>query len=243
MGGRVKNASGGFVIGLVGVIFLIVGTVLLAAGIVWLSHVRRFTANADVIDAVITDIERYRESDGDWHSRVYVSYEYRGNSYRDVPISQYSSMMRVGKELKLYIDPDSPYDVSYTKLTYLGPGLFAGLGALFAVVGGVLCAGGIVRSGKKRKLRENGRLIYAEVTGGYLNTAYSAGGRSPYVLECRYIDEYSGQTYLYADKYCWQDPQMFIGQQVPVYVDPNDMSKYVVDSERLAQQANVVDYR
>ena len=91
---------------------------------------------------------------------------------------------------------------------------------------------------------QTGKRVYAEVTGGVVNYAYTVNGRHPYKLECCYTEEITGIKYLYRSGNIWIDPQLFVGQQVAVWVNPADLSKYYVDVDSLQQADNSIrDYR
>ena len=87
----------------------------------------------------------------------------------------------------------------------------------------------------------------AEITGGMLNYNYRLNGRHPWKLECRYEDIFTGAVYLFSSENIWIDPQMYIGQQVAVYVDGENYKKYYVDVDSLLAAENsrsqIYDYR
>lgn len=126
---------------------------------------------------------------------------------------------------------------------YILPIVFGSIGTPFLLVGiGFLIFVGKM-DGKKKALMQNGNLIYAEVTGGSEVFNVQVNGRHPWKLECRYEDPFSGEIYLYSSRNTFTDPYPYIGQQIAVYVDKNDPSKYYVDIQSLRQQENVHDFR
>lgn len=123
------------------------------------------------------------------------------------------------------------------------PVVFGIVGAVFLLVGiGFLIFVG-VKDKKKKELIQNGNKVFAEVTGGSEVLNVEVNGRHPWKLECRYTDPYNGAVYLYSSRNTFMDPYPYIGQQVAVYVDKNDPSKYYVDIQSLRQQENVYDFR
>lgn len=126
---------------------------------------------------------------------------------------------------------------------YILPIVFGSAGAPFLLVGiGFLIFVGI-KNKKKKELMQNGNLIHAMVTGGSEVLNVEVNGRHPWKLECRYEDPFSGDIYLYSSRSIFVDPYLYIGQQIAVYVDRNDPSKYYVDIQSLQQQENVHDFR
>lgn len=126
---------------------------------------------------------------------------------------------------------------------YILPIVFGSIGTPFLLVGiGFLIFVG-VKDKKKKELMQNGNLIYAMVTGGSEVFNVEVNGRHPWKLECKYEDPFSGEVYLYSSRNTFTDPYPYIGQQIAVYVDKNDPSKYYVDIQSLRQQENVHDFR
>ena len=126
---------------------------------------------------------------------------------------------------------------------YILPIVFGSMGAIWLLVGiGFLIFVGI-KDKKKKELIQNGNMIYAEVTGGSEVFNVQVNGRHPWKLECKYEDPFSGEIYLYSSRNVFLDPYLYIGQQIAVYVDKNDPSKYYVDIQSLRQQENVHDFR
>jgi hypothetical protein len=78
-----------------------------------------------------------------------------------------------------------------------------------------------------KKLRENGRKVYAEITEVSTNYSVSINGRHPYLLLC----EYNGARFQ-AD---YMKPVTYdlVGKTVPVYISEDDPSKYFVDLSEL----------
>lgn len=180
------------------------------------------------------------------NSGISVEYSYNGQKY-EAGISEYSSSMRVGKEIPLYVNKENPQKVRTAALLYLPSFVLCCVGVPFAIVGMIF----IIIVGKSRKkkkyLLQNGKRIMAEITGGMLNYNYRLNGRHPWKLECRYEDIFTGAVYLFSSENIWIDPQMYIGQQVAVYVDGENYKKYYVDVDSLLAAENsrsqIYDYR
>ena len=100
---------------------------------------------------------------------------------------------------------------------------------------------------KKEYLMQHGKRVMAEVTGGSRNLNYTVNGRHPWKLECRYEDIFSGEIYLFSSGNVWMDPELYIGQQVSVYVEGENYKKYYVDVDGLCATGSygvqIHDYR
>ncbi len=235
------NRGNGF-LALFGGIFALVGLGLLIGGMFWLTSTKKFISNAEVVSATITEIDSYRDSDGDSHSNVYVAYEYEGRSY-EVRLSEYSSSMYEGKVISVYADPDNPGKVRIKSMAYFGPIMLMGMGGIFATVGLTIVISGLKKQGKKKRLLAEGERKLATIVGSG-RTNVKINGRYLHYVDCEYQDPYSGMKYLYRGGQLREDPYHLMGMQVPVYVDRNDPSQYYVAAEEINIMGGMVqDYR
>lgn len=239
MGKRKRNASGNSFF----LTFAIIGVILLAVGIIWFVKNMEFRKNAAEISAVIDNIETSRDSDGDLHHTVYVSYEYDGEEYSHVRISTYTSGMYVGKRIKILCDPDNPRRVDTSAGIFWGGITCMVIGAAFALVGTIPLIMYYRKQKRKVTFMQTGRRIMAVVDRIDINTSYCMNGRNPYVIYCIYTDESTGMKYRYKTGNLWTDPTEIYapGMEIPVYINGNDYSDYVVDAETLMND-HVVDY-
>lgn len=131
-----------------------------------------------------------------------------------------------------------PAGVVAVTLTFVGiPFFLVGLGFVIAVK---------VMDKKKNRLLQHGKKIYAEVTGSQIVYQVSVNGRHPNRLECRYTDEFTGDVFLYSSRDIFGDTYPYVGQQVAVYVNPDNPADYYVDVDSLGKeeyQGNVHDFR
>lgn len=178
-----------------------------------------------------------------------VAYTYNGEEY-EVWSSVYSSSIREGDRVKIYVDKDNPRKIEIAEVMFVPTFIFCILGLPFLAVGIFFMVLMLRRGNKKKALMTNGRKLYAEVTGGNMNFTYRVNRRHPYKLECQYTDMLNGATYLFSSGNVWIDPNLYIGRQVAVYVDPADFSKYYVDVESLngvntpgENNVDIYDYR
>ena len=116
---RNKNSIFGIFFGL----FAVIGIIFFAVGIFIAVLGNKFKRNAVEVNAVISEIESYRDSDGEISHNVYVSYSYNGRDYKDIELNEYGSNMYEGKEILIMIDPDSPRSLRTNLGIYLGPGI------------------------------------------------------------------------------------------------------------------------
>ena len=224
-------------------VFGIIGIILIIISICFGISGKKFDETAVEITGTIANIESYRDSDGERHHRAYVDYEYQGKQFKEVSLNSYSSSMYVGKEIALKIDPENPEKVRTLHGNMIATIILAVMGAVFSLIGIITTVLGIKKAAKKKKLRQEGRTIYAIVERVDVNYNYSLNGKHPFVIYCNYQDEYSGVMYKFKSDNLWTNPYPFLqqGSEVRVLVDAQDYSQYHVDVES-SLQGKVVDY-
>lgn len=224
-------------------IFAIIGACMLVGGGVYLFFQIRFNSTAVSIQAEITDIESYRDNDGDIRHSVYVTYTYMDEIYQNIPLGSYNSGMYVGKEIALLCDPGHPEKVSTPLGSYIGPGVLLLLGVVFSMIGGIAMVVDLRKKSKKKYLLQHGRVLHAVVDDIALNMNYSVNGRHPYIIYCTYRDEYKDVLYRFKSDAIWINPEEIFpyGSEIDVYVDEKDYSRYYVNTERSAL-GKVVDF-
>lgn len=221
---------------LIGILFFIVGIVALVWGI-------RFRQNAVEVTAVITEIDTYRDADGGIGHRVYVDYSYGGNTYQDMPLSEYNSGMYQGKEIELLVDPQNPGKISTASGRIIIAVICIGMGAVFALTGICPTVSGKRKKARNQKLIAEGRSLFATVDRIEINPSCSVNGEHPFVVYCSYKDEYKDIIYRFKSGNLWVDPSQVIqpGSEIRVYVEGEDFSRYHVDTESLLE-GKIVDY-
>lgn len=123
--------------------------------------------------------------------------------------------------------------------------VYCSIGGVFTIIGVSFLLVTLGSKKKQKKLIEIGRKYYAEVTGAIINYRVQVNRKNPYRLDCRYVDEFTGVTYLYRSENVWENPDQYIGLQVPVYVNPNKPKEYYVAVEELSSSKSTMfcDYR
>ena len=235
-------ASVDFILGLV---FSIIGSVFVIVAVCFAVFQVQFEKGAEETNAVITRIESYRDGQGDSHHNVYISYEADGQTYEAV-LESYVSSWYEGKTIEVLVSRDNPREIRAAATSWLFVLIFGPVGFIFAVIAIIMSVLYARKKKKEKWLRNNGRKIQAEVTGGRVCYNYTVNNRHPFAIECRYEDTGYGQVYLFSSEPTWLNPHNYIGSFVTVYVDPSDMSRYFVDADSLKLQENnavIHDYR
>ena len=226
-----------------GILFGGIGAIFVIVTIVLFIDNKSFERKADKVMGIITEIETYRDTDGDVEHEVYVAYQYDGEDYES-RINSYTSSMYEGGRIDLYIDPDNPYKVRALGSMTLFYLIFGGVGSVFFVIGLCFVLSYVMKKSKNDKLIKEGRKLSATITGGEMCYNITINGRHPYKLECTYEDEFTKEKYLYSSEYVDFPPENYYGSRVNVYVDRNDMSHYFVDTNSMQMSGSAIhDFR
>lgn len=223
-------------------IFLAVGLGLFTGGLIWLISCFQFRETAVEVPGIITEITEYRNSDGEYNHHVYVSYEYNGEVFENISLNAYSGSMYEGENIILLYDPERPGKVRLKSMLYFGPILLMGMGVLFSVIGGGILTAVLCRSARRKKIRNQGKILYAIVEQIVHNESYTVNGIHPYVIYCTYRDDYRDVVYRFKSENLWSDPSALfpLGSSIEVRVDEKDYSKYYVNVE--VMEKKFIDY-
>ena len=110
-------------------VFLILGVILFTVGACVLSCGFIAMGNADETEATIIDVSHSGEK------TAYVSYHYEGHTYHNVRTGFYSSDMKIGGKLKIYVNKEEPSEIVNTFFYFIFGGVFAFVGLVFIIVG------------------------------------------------------------------------------------------------------------
>ena len=232
---------------LLGIVFLLVGVIMIVASVCTFVGEKQFEAKAEKTTAVITEIDRYTTGSGDdrtTHHDVYVEYRVDRQVYNCM-LNTYTSSMYEGKEIEVMYDPENPGDVRVSN--YIAPIILVFMGLIFGGVGGGLFFANIAAGSKRKKLMANGERLSGTITDVITVTNVRINGRHPYKAEIEVVDPYTGETYLYSSRQVINDISYMVGSTVDVYVAPDDKSRYYVDLESVVadeySDTKVHDYR
>jgi len=222
---------------LLGIIFTAFGLLFATIGIIVSIEFSNFAENAEQTTAEITNIQTYttrgRKGRTKTNHDVFIKYTVDGVTYNS-ELGYYNSGMHIGAEVEVYYNPENPHQVR-GKDSPLG-WIFAGIGGVFAVIG--ICIGIIpaIKNGNRKKLIETGIQAVGTITGVSADRSVRINGRHPYKAECEVVDEYTGERYLYSSEGVMGNISYLIGQQVTVYYNPDDRSKYYIDLDSVSTQ-------
>jgi len=235
----------------IGSIFIILGSIFTVAGYNIVVSASHFMAEAVSVEGIIVNItvERYESPSGEPRTRkiVSVDYEIDGVKYENT-VPHYRSSMRIGDAITLYHLPDTPWTVKGDSgKNQFQAGIVFGIAGLFFVICGICFLNSVRRkTALKRYLKQHGTQIYAKVTEvetdrtKFVSTGVGSrrndGVHYPYsLIKCVVMNPDTNEIKAVYKSWSIINDHLhsYIGQQVKVYLHPQDNTKYYVDLEDL----------
>lgn len=110
--------------------------------------------------------------------------------------------------------------------------IFGGVGAVFALIGGIGLCVQLKKRRRRARLLAEGMRITAKITEILPDRNITVNGRHPYRIYCEYREEAADALHLFKSEPLRFNPaSMIAGETVEICVDPYDFSKYAVDVE------------
>jgi len=124
------------------------------------------------------------------------------------------------------------------RMTFSGTGDAGTVIRIFGTIGLCIFLGGLAFAAfslRKRKIIRQvvnqGFFVTAKVVSIRQNFSVQVNGSSSYVLECHYQDPSTGILHVFRSCNLFFYPAELLGAEIRVYVDPDRMSRYFVDTE------------
>ena len=113
------------------------------------------------------------------------------------------------------------------------PMIHVGLGAVFLILSISFVIYLSRRAATEKRLLENGTRIQANIDDVTLNYSVRVNMRHPYVIQCSWLDSQTQKVYVFHSDSIWYNPMPYLGEltTLPVYIDPDNPKRYVVDTE------------
>jgi hypothetical protein len=190
-------------------------------------------------------ISAWEESTGvitDFSGNPIIQFDYYGESY-EFTSSFSSSDMQQGDEVTVHLPPGKPENAEVKNFFTLW--FFPLFSSVFALVFGGIgfygVAGQLKRVRAKRDLFTygRGRKTSLPVTSVIHDSSFKVNGRSPYVILCQYHDAVSNKMFEFKSDHIWYDPAPLLKDrnEIDIYVDPNDLKRYYMDTSFLPAKA------
>lgn len=223
-------------------VFSLIGIAALIYSFVLRAQDKEFFENAESVTATICNIEQHETKDSDGNIKyehyVYVDYEVNGESFTNVYLCQYQSGMHEGDTIEAFYNPNNPsavkayFDVDSYYNNIVGVAIF------FMVVGALPVIISLISGRgkyKNRGLIETGRSVCATIRSIEANYNTQVNGKHPYWVICEEVNEIEGVIYRYTSHKVYEDLTRRIapGDQVAVYINPNNPDQYYVNLDEI----------
>lgn len=224
--------------------FLTVSVILIAFSVFYFVDASDFSKTAEKVRGEVVAVEEEIDSDGHRDTDVYVSFEYDSEIYEYVKLNDSRSNSRYeGERLTLYVDSEDLSDVRTTKAPVAGIALLC-MGVMVMAISLSTFIAIFKKNNVDKTLMEKGKVIMAMVEQITYDPSVTVNGRNPLRVHCSYFDMYTAQQYNFTSESVWDNLNYNFapGDQIPVYVMPDDYSKYYVSLESQNGKTRVVDF-
>ena len=216
------------------VVFGVLGAVFLVVGVWTFFSTRSFIATAARADGVVIDLELSRSDDSSTYYPIVAfrtqdgqEIEYQSNTGTNPP------SFRVGESVTVLYDPQDPYDArieAFSEL-WLFSIIFGSVGLVFFGVFAGTVVFGMRRKRKEAWLRAHGRAVTATYQSVEQDCTVRVNNRCAYRILAQGSDGMTSSARVFRSRRLWRDPAGVIpaGQEITVYLDPNNPEKYFMD--------------
>ncbi len=206
--------------------FLAIGVIFAAVGGGFAISNHSFLKTALESSATVVEIREHGSGD-DTDCEVTVLFTTRDGRVVRTQLREYAASMEVGSVISVFYDPVDPADARYMVPIQILSWVFLGLGAAF-LAAGLMPMAWVLRSKRiHRRLREEGRRLYARIDRYQVNTSVQVFSRHPVVLILS--AQVGPQTLEFRCRNFFKDPQQLIGKYASVYYNPEKLSQYAVE--------------
>ncbi|MBN2414863.1 DUF3592 domain-containing protein [bacterium] len=233
---------------IIGTVFFSIGLILLAVAFFIYNGTASFRRDALSAPGTVIDLtlERSSSSSGGSSSMYYPVVEYRTNDgetirFRGGTGSNPPSFKR-GQQVTVRYRPGEPYRAKIDSFgqMWLGVIITGSIGVPFFILGFVFLLIPARRKKLDAWLRDNGRIISADIDRVDLNPGVRVNGRNPYVIYAQWHDSRSGRIWVFKSKDIWYNPEKYIQTKtVHVRIHPDNPGKYVMDTSFLPESGEM----
>jgi len=217
----------------IGMFFLPMGLLFAGIGVWAWNDDRERSANAIEAQGTVIELARSRGDDGPVYRPVVEFFDRRGTRHEFVGnVGSSPPSWSEGETVPVLYPPASPGRAFIDKAfdRFFLPGMFGGLGLLFAAIGGAMIFFTIRHRRIMEWLRHNGMAIQANFVETYRDTSTRINGRNPYRVVCQGTHPATGKIHSFKSALIWIDPSEDLdGKRLTVMVDPANPKRHLVD--------------
>ncbi len=173
----------------------------------------------------------------DTGTAIIISYEFKGKEYM-CDLDYFSSEIGIGQTLIIYLSEDDPTDFIYEKENKFGLYFCMIVGSCLLVAGVAFFFISSHNNKVNRLLLKEGKVIEATILYADEDEKRTRFEKHPYIFTCVYKDIETNVEKIYTSDsvYCKSNGLSYIGKNIKIYVDPNDLDNYYVDTKQFENQ-------
>lgn len=218
---------------LFGGIFGGLGLIFALIGFGWIISNASFESSAEQTKGTVIEIMRMHDSDGVQYKPI-VQFRDGSGIQREFTSSVSTSWQAYhkGETVDVLYDPENSNEalIDSSAERYFLPGIFAGVGSLFAAIGGGFIFWRVRRIQTVVKLFRDGQRIEADFVSCELDTSVRINGRSPFRVSAQAKHPATGMLASFLSDPIWLNlSEELRGKKIPVLIDPSDPDAQYVD--------------
>lgn len=223
-------------------VFSIIGASLLAGATYLYVNKQAFLEKAETTQGTVIEMIPKRSKDSTTYSPV-VSFTTKAGQEITYTSSTSSNppSYDVGENVEIFYDPANPNDAEINGFfsLWLGVIILGFIGIVFFLIGSLGVLFRYLKKKKVQNLLETGKPIAAKFTQVQLNTNQTLNGRNPFQILSQWQDPKTDELYVFKSESIWFDPTEFVKTDtVRVFIDPENPSKYTMDTSFLPKLKN-----
>ncbi|MDR1563704.1 MAG: DUF3592 domain-containing protein [Oscillospiraceae bacterium] len=146
-------------------------------------------------------------------------------------MSYSSSEFYRGQKVKLYYNPDNPYDIQAEETLWF-MAIPGGIGLIFFAVGLGSGLPNVLKGFGKKRLIAGGKWVRADIDSVQINPFFTVNRVHPYIILCHFTD-FNGRIHRFKSGNIWSKPNAYLHDNsitsLTVFVDGSNYKKYYVD--------------
>lgn len=222
-------------------VFLLAGVAMLAGAAYMYQSTRSFLAKAITTQGTVVELVRSRSSDSSTYRPV-VRFKDRAGREHEFTSSTGSNppSYSTGEIVEVYYLSERPDDAKMSGYFALwgGASIFAGLGAVFVLVGGGMIVVPMLKARRDQYLKHQGTPIETDFQGVEINQSLSVNGRHPFRVVTQWQNPSTSEIHVFHSNNLWFDPSDYIKRdRITVFVEKGNPGNYFVDLSFLPKMA------
>lgn len=222
-------------------IFLGIGICLLLGAGLLAQNTHSFLNNAILTEGTVIDLVESSHDDSTVYQPV-ISFQDQQAEVIEFKSSSGSNPPSYlpGDKVEVLYETDNPEGASINSFFSLWGGavIVAGIGAVFALIGGGIAITTFLKARSDNQLLLHGQAIETQFQSIELNESISVNGQHPYCIITHWLNPETSELHIFKSNNLWFDPSDYITTRtIKVMISPGNPKKYYLDTSFLPKQA------